>query len=688
MAQSEVSRAGANGSARSRCIALVGPYLSGKTTLLEAILARTGAVQRPGSVTDKTSVGDASPEARDHGMSVSLNVADVSFLGDSFTFIDCPGSIEFQYESALALTACDAAVVVCEADARRVPALQIILKQLEDRGIPHFLFLNKIDESEIPLRELIPLLQPASTRPLVLRQIPIWESGVATGFVDLASERAYVYRANAPSEIVELPASVSEREKEARFHMLEQLADHDDELMEQLLSDVPTTRDKVYQDLTQEFRDGLICPVLLGSARDNHGIFRLLKALRHEAPTVDVTARRLKLENAKSAAYVMKSLHTAHGGKLSLVRVLTGEFGDGTVVTGRDGREERAAGVFALRGEEPVKRGAAKAGETVALGRLEGIKSGETISSDKGGAVQAKAPPAPAPVFAVGLGLKDRKDEVKLTSALAKLLEDDPSLGVQMNADTHQMLLLGQGEMHLRVSLERLQRKYGVAVERQPRLVPYKETIRAATQVRGRHKKQSGGHGQFGDVVLEIKPQPRGTGFAFDEKITGGVVPRQFIPSVEIGVKDYLQHGPLGFPVVDVAVTLLDGSYHTVDSSDMAFRQAARLGMTDGMPKCSPVLLEPVMAVEISVPNEATARINAIIAQRRGQILGFDAREGWSGWDVVQAQIPESEMESLIVDLRSATSGVGTYTARFDHLAELTGRLADQVLAAHRQAAE
>ncbi len=507
MAQSNGPKMEASGSPRSRCIALVGPYLSGKTTLLEAILARTGAIQRPGSVAEKTSVGDASPEARDHGMSVSLNVADVSFLGDNFTFVDCPGSIEFQHEGALALTACDAAVVVCEADAKRVPALQIILKQLEDRGIPHFLFLNKIDESEIPLRELIPVLQPASGRPLVLRQIPIWEGGVATGFVDLASERAFIYRANAPSELVELPATISEREKEARFHMLEQLADHDDELMEQLLSDVPTSCEKIFQDLSQEFRDGLICPVLLGSARENHGIFRLLKALRHETPTVDVTARRLKLENARSAAYVMKSMHTAHGGKLSLVRILTGEFGDGTVVRGPDGRDERAAGVFALRGEEPVKRGTGKPGDTVALGRLEGIKSGDTISAEKSGAVQAQGPAAPPPVFAVGLGLKDRKDEVKLTTALAKLLEDDPSLRVEMSSDTHQMLLMGQGEMHLRVSLERLQRKYGVGVERQPRLVPYKETIRAGTQVRGRHKKQSGGHGQFGDVVLEIQPR-------------------------------------------------------------------------------------------------------------------------------------------------------------------------------------
>ena len=687
MGQSDSPRSGANGSGRSRCIALVGPYLSGKTTLLEALLARTGAIPRAGTILDKSTVGDANPEARDHGMSVSLNIANASFLGDNFTFVDCPGSIEFQYEGAVALTACDAAVVVCEPDAKRVPALQIILKQLEDRGIPHFLFLNKIDASEIPVRELIPVLQPASTKPLVLRQIPIWENGVATGFVDLASERAYVYRAHAPSEIVELPDGISERKNEARFHMLEQLADYDDELMEQLLSDVPTPRDKVFTDLTDEFRKGLICPVMLGSALNENGILRLLKALRHEAPTVEDTARRLKVENAKAAAYVFKTVHTAHGGKLSVARVLTGEFGDGTVVTGPAGKDERAAGAFSLRGEEPAKRGTAKAGETVALGRLDSVKTGETISSDKGGVVQAKGVQAPDPVFGIGLGLKDRKDEVKLSSALAKLMDDDPSLKLEMNADTHQMLLLGQGEMHLRVSTERLQRKYGVAVERQARLIAYKETIRKAAEVRGRHKKQSGGHGQFGDIVIEIAPLPRGAGFQFNEKITGGVVPRQFIPSVEIGVRDFLNHGPLGFPVVDVAVTLLDGSYHTVDSSDMAFRQAARIGMSEGMPKCNPVLLEPIMAVDVSVPNEATARINGIISQRRGHILGFDARDGWNGWDVVQAQIPASEMESLIVDLRSATSGVGTYTARFDHLAELTGRLADQVLAAHKPAA-
>jgi elongation factor G len=672
----------------SRCIALVGPYLSGKTTLLEAILARTGGVTRQGNVADKSTVGDASPEARSHGMSVGLNVADVQFLGDTFTFLDCPGSVEFQYEGALALTGVDAAVVVCEPDLKRLPALQLILKSLEDRGIPHFLFLNKIDSVSVAVRDIIPMLQPASSKPLVLRQIPIWENGIATGFVDLASERAYVYREHAPSEIVPLPDDLAAREKEARFHMLEQLADYDDALMEQLLLDLQPPNDHVFNDLTTDLRQGLICPVLIGSAENGNGILRLLKALRHEVPFVEAAAARLVAGSGKSAAVVLRCYHTGHGGKLSLVRVLNGEIADGVTLSGSRGGTERVAGIFTLRGEEPVKRGKARVGDTVALGRLDTIRAGETVTVDKEPLAAIAVPPPPEPVLSAAIGLRDRKDEVKLSSALAKLVDEDPSLVVEHPQDTHQTLLRGQGEMHLRVAFERLQRKHGIAVEHLKCHVPYKETIRNSCEVRGRHKKQSGGHGQFGDVVIRIEPLPRGSGFRFTDVIAGGVVPKQYIPSVEIGVVDYLKTGPLGFPVVDIAVTLTDGSFHSVDSSDMAFRQAGRLAMSEGMPSCQPVLLEPVNWVEIAVPSEATARVNAIISSRRGQILGFDAREGWPGWDIVTAHLPAAEMDDLIVELRSATAGVGTYRTRFDHLSELVGRLAEQVLATHRQAAE
>ncbi len=663
----------------ARCIALVGPYLSGKTTLLESLLARTGAISRQGKLSEGNTVGDASAEARAHGMSVELNSADVEFLGDTFTFIDCPGSIEFQHESAAILSACDAVVVVCEPDAKRMPALQLILKRLDDLNLPRFLFLNKIDKFNAPVRSLLPMLQPASSKPLVLRQIPIWDNGIATGFVDLALERAFVYREHAASKMVDLPSELHEREVDARFSMLEHLADYDDELMEQLLSDMEPPRDKVFDDLSNELRDGQICPVLLGSAENGNGILRLLKALRHEAPFVERTAKRLKLENTTSAALVLKTMHTAHAGKLSLARVLTGTLSDNETVRGAL-KDERISGLFAMSGLDAKKCSIARAGDTVALGRLDALQSSETITTGKGGIVQVPIPPPPQPVYCRTISVAERKDDVKLTTALAKLIEEDPSLALVQDQSTSEMVLWGQGEMHLRVSLEKLARKYSVSAQAGSRQVPYKETIRGSIELRGRHKKQSGGHGQFGDVVLNIKPLPRGDGFKFTDTITGGVVPKQFIPSVAHGVEDFLTSGPLGFPVVDLEVTLTDGSYHTVDSSDMAFRLAGRLAMSEGLAQCRPVLLEPVMAVEVTVPCDATAKVNGIIAQRRGQILGFDAREGWPGWDVVEAHIPEAEIQDLIVELRSVTAGVGTYTTRFDHLSEISGKLAEQAL--------
>lgn len=664
----------------ARCIALVGPYLSGKTTLLEAILARTGAIARQGSAAAGTTVGDASAEARAHAMSVEPNVANVTFLGDKFTFVDCPGSIEFQFQMQSALTVCDAAVVVCEADEKKIPALQLVLKQLADRKIPHFLFLNKIDKTELPVRQILPMLQPASPLPLVLRQIPIWQNGIATGFVDLALERAFIYREHAPSEVIDIPAELTEREAEARFSMLEKLADYDDELLEALLGDMPPPRDKVFDDLRQDLKEGKICPVLLGCAERGNGVTRLLKALRHEAPFVDATARRLGVADHPSCAQIFKTYQTAHAGKLSLMRVFSGSFAEGTPVRGANG-EERAAGAFVLMGTEPKKCGAAGAGDTVALGRLEGIKTGEMVTSGKSPIPTVDTPRPPHPVYGLALAAAERKDEAKLTSCLGKIIEEDPSLSLTLSKETGEIVLWGQGEMHLRIALAQLRRRYGVTAETRSRQIPYKETIRGSVEIRGKHKKQSGGHGQFGDVLVEIAPLPRGSGFEFTEKIAGGAVPRQYIPSVEIGIRDYLTNGPLGFPVVDVAVCLRDGSYHTVDSSDMAFRAAGRLAMAEGMPKCSPVLLEPVMAVEVAVPSEATARINGIISSRRGQILGFDARPDWPGWDLVHASVPEAEMQDLIIEMRSATAGTASYSAKFDHLSEVTGKLAEQILA-------
>jgi elongation factor G len=665
-----------------RCIALVGPFQSGKTTLLEAILARTGAIPRAGSVDAGTCVGDASAEARHHKMSVTLTAATTTFMGDSYTFIDCPGSVEFIHDMRAALPAVDAAVVVCEADEKKLPQLQIILRDLEELKIPRFLYLNKIDRANKRIRETLATLQPASRVPLVLRQIPIWNGDLIEGFVDLALERAFVYREHKASEVVALEGGNLDREKEARFSMLEKLADHDDALMEQLLEDIQPPRDAVFDDLSRELREGLICPVLLGAAIR-------VKALRHEAPDVVETAKRLGVPATKDAlGYVFKTVHLQHGGKLSLTRILAGHLDDGATLHNAAGESGKVSGILSVSGAHDTKRAAAEAGETVALGKLDNVKTGDTVASGKTAPSALVTVSPAAPVLAMSIAASDRKDDVKLGQALLRLNEEDPSLTMVQNPRTHDTVLWGQGEMHLRVAMERLRDRFGVNVKSHPPAIGYLETIRKPiSHQRGRHKKQSGGHGQFGDVLLDIKPLARGEGFKFEETVVGGAVPRNYIPAVEEGVRDALARGPLGFPVVDLQVTLTDGSYHSVDSSDLAFRTAARIGIGEGLPQCQPVLLEPIYTVEIVCPTEATAKINAILSARRGQILSFDTREGWQGWDCVRALMPESEIGELIVELRSATAGAGSFTRQFDHMAEVTGRAADQIIAAHRDAA-
>ncbi|MDJ1159240.1 elongation factor G [Chelatococcus sp. SYSU_G07232] len=677
---------GAGGRERQgpRCIAIVGPYQSGKTTLLEAILSRAGSIDRQGRVSDGNTVGDASPEARAQGMSVEPNVATVDFLGERFTFVDCPGSVEFLHDMRTIAPACDAAIVVCEADDRKVPALELVLRELEEADIPRFLFLNKIDTASRRVRETLAMLQRASRTPLLLRQIPLWKDGIAVGFIDLALERAFVYREHAASEIIDMPSAELGREKEARFSMLERLADYDDELMEELVEEIEPPRDRVFDDLARELKERHVVPVLIGSAAGANGVTRLLKALRHEAPGVAGTRARLGIaENGDPLAQVMKTYHQAQGGKLSLVRVLRGTFAEGDMVIGSRGGEGRIAGVSELKGGGQARRPAAETGETVAFARLDSITTGDALTSGKTRppAVVSVAPPEP--VFSFALVVKDRKDDVRLTGALAKIVEEDPSLVVEPHPELGEIRLSGQGEMHLRVALKRLEGRFGVSVDTRKPTVSYRETIRHTATARGRHKKQTGGHGQYGDVVIDVAPLARGDGVVFADTISGGVVPKQFIPSVEAGVREAAEKGPLGFPVVDLKVTLKDGSYHTVDSSDMAFRAAARLAMSEALPNAKPVLLEPILAVEIAVPSEAISKASAIVSARRGQILGYDGRPGWQGWDVLNALIPEAEMGDLIVELRSVTAGVGNFAARFDHLAELTGKPAEHVVASH-----
>ena len=660
-----------------RCAALVGPFSGGKTTLLESLLFVTGAIARKGSVKERNMVGDSAPEARAHQMSTEVNIATTSFLGDKWTFLDCPGSIEFLQDTVNALLVADVAVVVCEPVVERALAVAPILKFLDDQRIPHMVFVNKLDHASHRVRDTLAALQAVSERPLVLRQVPTRDGETVTGYVDLVSERAYKYQPGKASDLIPLPEAEAARERQSRQELLETLADFDDKLLEQLLEDTVPDKTEIYGYLTRTVQEDKLVPVLLGAAERDHGVRRLLKALRHEAPEPAATlARRGIPGTGEACARVFKTYQMPHSGKLSVVRVWRGEIADGETLSG-----ERVSGLFSLTGHQTAKQAKAGVGEVVALGRMEKTQTGQLLTPS-GKPVAGAAPwPAPLkPLFAVALQAENRNDEVKLTAAIQKLAEEDPSLSFEQTQDTHELLLWGQGEVHLRIATERLKERNKLQVKSRAPQIPYKETIRRSTEQHARHKKQSGGHGQFGDVTIEIRPKPRGDGFEFIDRIVGGAVPRQFIPSVERGVSEYLSRGPLGFQVVDLAVALTDGQFHSVDSSDMAFRTAARMAMSEGMPKCDPVLLEPILEVKIAAPTDFTANVQRLVTGRRGQILGFSPREGWKGWDETLAHIPQSEIRDMIIELRSLTYGVGTYEWRFDHLQELTGREAENVV--------
>lgn len=663
----------------ARVAAIVGPYASGKTSLLESLLYVTGAIDRKGTAADSSRVGDASPEARKRQTSVETVVAGTRFLGEQWVFLDCPGSAEFAQETYNALTAADVAVVVCDPDPARAVMAMPLMKFLEDMAIPHMVFINKVENTKAPIREIIDALQAVSSLPLVLREVPIRENGQITGFVDLISERAYrfqegEYKDNISTHLMKLPEAAEARPDEERQTMMESLADHNDELLEKILEDAVPAHSDLFNSLSRAVGDNMLVPVFFGAAEQDAGVFRLLKALRHDVVGLQAIRARSDFRDDGTAVQIFKTFHAPHVGKQSFGRVLSGTVSDGMTLGG-----EKVNGLYDIRGVKSFKISSASAGAVVALGRMEKVETGDLLT-EPGKSRSPFAPEILKPVFALALKPKKTGEEVKLSAAVAKLVEEDPSLQVEFSKDTGQMLLWGQGPVHLETALSRLETRFNVLIEGTKPQIPYKETITKPTKQQGKHKRQSGGHGQYGDVWLEISPLPRGEGFRFSESIVGGAVPRQYFSAVENGIREYLTKGVLGFPVVDIAVNLYDGSYHDVDSSEQAFKTAAQVGMREAMPQCGPVLLEPILAVEISVPSDFTSKAQRSLSQHRGQISGFDRRPGWDGWDTIRAHLPQAEMTDVVTELRSLSMGVGLFGWVFDHLQELVGKDAEKIV--------
>jgi elongation factor G len=659
-----------------RAVALAGPAGAGKTSLAEAMLFASGTINRQGSVAAGTSIGDASPEARARGGSTEINLLHYEWLGDRFAVIDTPGATGFAADGIAALESADMAIVVIDPDPARAGLAEPILRRIDQLGLPHVIFVNKIDQAKGSIRDLLSALQPMSAEPLIARQIPIRDGEAVTGFVDLALERAFHYQPGKASVRVDIPGNLAEREVADRMHMLETLADHDDALLEQLLSDEAPDLSTVLADLVAEMRANQVVPVLFGSALNGFGVRRLMKMLRHEAPAPSAAAARMGTNG--SGLHIFKIANGGAVGRLALARVLGDGLAEGSEI--KAGEESiRVGALFSVQGDKSVKIARAAQGEVVAIAKADSARAGMLIGTQAHGDGSIRLIDVPPRNAALAITTRNRGDDVKLSTALHKLVEEDPALDWEQVEASHETILRGINDEHLAVTLARLKRRYGVEVDTRAPAIAYKESIRGSVTQRGKHKKQSGGHGQFGDCIIEVRPLERGAGFAFTDKITGGAIPKQWIPAVELGVRDAMEKGPLGFPVVDVAVTLIDGRFHSVDSSELAFRIAGRTAMAEALTQCAPYLLEPVCHISVTAPPHSGSKVGSVISARRGHILGLGQHPDWERWEVVDATIPEASLYGLDPELRSLSHGLANYTARFDHLAEMSGRHAEEV---------
>ena len=652
--------------ARLRNIAFVGPHHAGKTTLVEAILAHTGAIGRRGAIGDGTTVTDHEPEDAAHLQSTTVGFAHATDDGIDITIVDTPGFVDFFEEAKQALAGVDAAIVVIEADPGRIVQTQAAIDYIESVRMPHIFVINKLDRPGADFAQTLAALQSAYGRHVVAEQLPLGSAEHFRGYVDLAEMKAYTL------EGAEQPIPSDAQDQAALMHveLLEAIADFDDHLMEELLEGVEPPLEEIERDLCTECSHDQVVPVLVAAGASGAGVAALVRAIEKWLPPpakalqVDAEGRPIEPDAAGPviARIIKTSIHPQNG-KLSIARILSGTLKSDATLTNITKHDEkvRLGGLYRLQGKKQEPLTEAGPGMIVALGRLDAVSTGDTLTSN-GHKVLLPRVPVAEPVFAVAIKPKERIDEAKISQMLARIVDEDPALRLDRADVTHELLLLGRGEQHVSIAVERLARKYKVEVETAAPAIPYLETITGGTEIHSRYKHQTGGHGQFGDVWLRFEPRERGAGITFEEKIVGGVVPRQFFPAVEKGVREALVHGPNGYPVTDLHVTLFDGQYHDVDSSEQSFKTAAGMGVREALPKCNPVVLEPVAHVKVIVPTSYTSTVIQQLTGKRGQILGMNPEDDRAGIDVVEAYVPAVELSRYITELRTATQGLGTYS--------------------------
>lgn len=685
-----------------RNVAFIGINKSGKTSLLEALLHLTGATSRLGKIQEGTCVTDYEPESTDRQISTQVSAAHLNYKGVQFNILDCPGFIDFTEEVKLALMGVDTAIFVVEPDPNRLIQMDTLLSFTEEIGIARMVVVNKMDKPDLPLEETMKILKEMpgnkTPRPLAPLHYPIGTGEDFKGYVSVLKEEAFIYGEKGEPQKTDMPDDLTEKYEESREKLIESLADTDDNLLEMVLEGEEPPLELLEKDLGLALKAGTFVPILVGSAMTNAGLIPLLDLIIALCPSPDEREYKDKdgnkievKEDGPVIAQVLKSYVNPQSGKMSLVRVFSGTLkpeSQLTVSNREDSPKERSGGLYQLQGKKQDSLDSAGPGSIACLSRMDNPRTGETITTN-GDKTVMPTPKEPPALYSLAISPKNRSDEAKLSTLLQKLIEEDPILKVDRDPDTHEFCLYGQGEVHLTLNRQRLERKYSLSLESARPKIAYKETIAKSVNAHGRHKKQSGGKGQFGEVYLKIEPRERGAGIEFTESIVGGSVPKQYIPGTEKGVKEALAKGPCaGYPCVDVAVNLYDGKFHDVDSDEMSFKMAGILAMKDGMSKANPFILEPVAKVNIYVPNDYTSGVLGQITGRRGQILGFSADPEQQRWDIVNCNMPQSELWDYIIELRTHTQGLGYYTWEFDHFAQVPANISQKLINEATAAAE
>ncbi len=675
-----------------RNIAIIAHGSAGKTSLTEAVLFNAEAVNRLGKVEEGNTVMDFLPEEISRQISSSSATATLPWKDHQINIIDTPGYQDFIADSLFGLRVSDAVIAVISAVSGVQVNTERLWKEAREQDLPGAVFINKMDRERADFNKAIDEVEKTlKTRPVLL-QIPVGAEADFKGVVDLISMKACHYEMDGSGKFTEhdIPADLADMADDYREKLVEFAAEGDDALVEKYLEGDELTDEEVFQGLRAGVIAGDIVPVFCGSATLNIGVRKLLDAVVALMPSpVDrgvVTGTdsqgaevvRNPSGDEPFAAYVYKTLADPYAGKLTLFRVLSGTLkADTGFYNASREVKERFGNLFLLQGKKQINVPQVTAGQLAAVAKLKETSTGNTLTAE-GQPFILPSLNLPEPALSYAIKPKSKGDEEKVSQSLARLLEEDPSLKVRRDEATRENILSGMGQQHIEVTVERLKTKFGVEVEMAIPKIPYKETIKGKTSLQSRYKKQTGGRGQFGDVWLEIEAQPRGGDFEFVNKIVGGAVPRQYIPAVEKGIREAMVEGvQAGYPVTDVKVTLFDGSFHAVDSSEMAFKIAASMGFKKGFMECKPVLLEPIVNLDVTVPDDFMGAVIGDLNSRRGKVMGMDPQ---SGEQIVKAQVPMAEILTYAPDLRSMTEGRASFAVSFSHYEELPAHLAEKVI--------